>query len=249
MLIIISSGDDLLAGGSEHDGVFILCRVATLDVAEGWVRIDYLLVAQVLECHLVFGGSGAVQPALAERQCAEVGVDQTQQVLGGLQAQWNIRLIKVLHVVAAVHIIVHVSLSCGAKGLDGIEFILFHASCLASLHNGHCFTSVYSVGTDGMPVEIPYGFDLVSLAVYFHLVGLHDLLDGLPDVTKPDVNAGGLDASVRGLLHSLQQLVVARVEGQREGAVDDAPVDVCAKIYLDYVVILQYGRISCKYEN
>jgi len=75
MLIIISSGDDLLAGGSEHDSVFVLRRVATLDVAEGWVRVDYLLVAQVLERHLVLGGAGAVQPALAECQRTEVGVD------------------------------------------------------------------------------------------------------------------------------------------------------------------------------
>lgn len=246
MLIIISSGDNLLARGSEHNGVFVLRRVTALDVAERWVGVDYLLVTQVLECHLVLGGAGAVQPALAERQRAEVGVDQTQQVLGGLQAQWNIRLVKVFHVMAAIHVIVHISLPCGAKRLDGVEFILFHASCLTSLHYGHCFTSVYSVGTNGVPVEIPDGFDLISLTVNFHLVRLHDLLNGLPNVTQPDVDAGSLDTRVGGLLHGLQQLVIAWVECQREGAVDDASVDVRAKIYLDYVVILQYGRISCK---
>ena len=51
-------------------------------------------------------------------------------------------------------------------------------------------------------------------------------------VTSGGLNSGGaLEITcVGGCLNSLQQLVVLGVEGDCEGAVDDVPIDVCAKV-------------------
>ena len=43
-----------------------------------------------------------------------------------------------------------------------------------------------------MAVEIADGLDLIGFAVQFHLVGLHHLLDGLPDVAQLDIYTGTL---------------------------------------------------------
>ena len=59
-----------------------LSGVTALDVAEWGVGVDDAHVTQVLEGHQVLGLSQAVQPAPAEGQRAEVGVDDVQQLLG-----------------------------------------------------------------------------------------------------------------------------------------------------------------------
>lgn len=57
-----------------------LSGVAALGVAEGRVRVHDAQVAQVLQGHQVLALAQAVQPAAAERQRAEVLVDDVQQV-------------------------------------------------------------------------------------------------------------------------------------------------------------------------
>lgn len=93
---------------------------------------------------------------------------------------------------------------------------------------------------------------LVCFSVQLHLVGLHHLLNSFSDVTQAHVDAGVLqqssgnasapdrqdkrevrwfvrvfepyfDSSIGGVPHSLQQLVVLRVECDGEGTVDDSP--------------------------
>lgn len=77
-LVVISARYDLLASGSEQDGVLKLRCVAALDVAERRVGIDYAFVAQVLQRHGVASRARALQPPLAECQGPEVFVDQVQ---------------------------------------------------------------------------------------------------------------------------------------------------------------------------
>lgn len=78
-LIVGAPADDLLASGTKHDGVLELGGVAALDVAQWRVRVHDLLVAQILQCHLVLALAQAVQPPLAEGQRAEVLFDHVQQ--------------------------------------------------------------------------------------------------------------------------------------------------------------------------
>lgn len=56
------------------------------------------------------------------------------------------------------------------------------------------------------------GSYLVCLAIQLHLMGLHDLLDGLPNVTQPHIDAGCLETRVGRLPDSLQERIVAWVE-------------------------------------
>lgn len=58
-----------------------LSGVAALGVAEWGVRVHYAQVTQVLKGHQVFALAQAVQPAPAERQRAEVLIDNIQEVL------------------------------------------------------------------------------------------------------------------------------------------------------------------------
>lgn len=141
-LIIITTGYDLLASRSQHNGVLILGRITSLDVAQWRIRLDNALVAQILQCHLVFRGASAIQPALAEGQGAKVLVDGAQQLLGRLQTQWHKWQIKVLHVMRAVHVIVNQAATRRAKGFNRIKLILLHARRFATFDNRHSFASM-----------------------------------------------------------------------------------------------------------
>lgn len=80
MSVVVSPAHHLLAGGPEQDGVLKLSGVAALGVAERRVGVHNAQVAQVLQGHQVLALAQAVQPAPAERQRAEVLVDDVQQV-------------------------------------------------------------------------------------------------------------------------------------------------------------------------
>ena len=56
VLIVFSSGDDLLACGPEEDGVLELRRVATLPVAEWGIRFNDSLLAEILQGHQIPDG-------------------------------------------------------------------------------------------------------------------------------------------------------------------------------------------------
>jgi len=47
-----------------------------------------------------------------------------------------------------------------------------------------------------------------------------------------------LDASVGGLANCIHKGVVPRIHVVRESAVDDTPIDVCAEIKLDHIIVL-----------
>ena len=105
-LVIIAAADHLLAGRTHDNRVLVLGRVRALDVAEGRVRLDDALLPQVLERHQVARLSESVQPAAAEGERAEVLVDGVKELLGALQAEGDVADVEVLHVVAALHVVV-----------------------------------------------------------------------------------------------------------------------------------------------
>ena len=59
-------------------------------------------------------------------------------------------------------------------------------------------------------------------------VGPH--LHGGADVAQPHVHARGADASVRGGAHRLEERIVFGVEGDRKGRINDAAIDLRAKV-------------------
>ena len=82
--VVLPPAHHLLTGGSQHYGVLVLGRVAALDVAERRVRLHDVLLTEVLERHQVLGLAEPVQPAAAERQRAEVLVDDVEQLFGAV---------------------------------------------------------------------------------------------------------------------------------------------------------------------
>ena len=95
-----------------------------------------------------------------------------------------------------------------------------------------------------MAVEIANRLDRIGLALDLHLVGLHDLLARLPDVTQPHVNPRRLHARARRVLDRLRKSIELRVEVDRPRRVDNAAVDVSAEVDLAHVTVLQHRLVA-----
>ena len=76
--VIVASADHLLTCGSQQNGVFILCGVATLDITQRRIGVYDTGVTQVLECHQVLAFTETIQPASTERQCSEMFIYYVQ---------------------------------------------------------------------------------------------------------------------------------------------------------------------------
>eukprot|EP00038_Savillea_parva_P020370 m.31129 g.31129 ORF g.31129 m.31129 type:complete len:321 (-) comp4776_c0_seq1:34-996(-) len=96
-----------------------------------------------------------------------------------------------------------------------------------------------AVRFNGVTVEVGQGLDRIHFAVQFELVRLHDFLNLLTNVAELDVDTSRLDARVGGVLDGLEQLIVLWIEGDGPRTVNDAPVDVSAKVNLANVIVSQ----------
>lgn len=133
-LIVVATRNNFFACWSQYNCVLVLSRIRSFDVAQRWVCFNDTFVAQILQCHLVFGGTGTVQPTLTERQCAEILVDRIQQAFGRLQAQWYIRRLEGFHVMRAFHVLVNETATGRTECFDGIELVFLHACCFTTWH-------------------------------------------------------------------------------------------------------------------
>jgi len=126
--------------------VLVLSDVATANVAQRRVWIDDAQLAQVLQAHQVLGLSGSIEPLAAECQCAvglvdmveqrsrswksapspsahcnKSGTARTRAITRSFIPNSSMSTIEALHVVAALHIFVHLAPAGAAKGLDRKE--------------------------------------------------------------------------------------------------------------------------------
>lgn len=149
-LVVLAAADDFLARWSKNDCVLELRRVAAFDVAQRRVRIDHVGFDETLQRQQVFALAESVQPATAERQCAEVLADRVVQLLRfristettadmftsypsdqvSMIHSPDKRLfcVEVLHVVRHFHIVVHDAFSCAAERFDGVDLAFLHRS-------------------------------------------------------------------------------------------------------------------------
>ena len=67
----------------------------------------------------------------------------------------------------------------------------------------------------------------------------HDLLDGFADICEADIDSSLFDALVGSFFHSGQQIIINRIEGHCECAVDDLTVDLGAEINFHHVIVAQ----------
>lgn len=162
------------------------------------------------------------------------------------------------------HIVSHVALSGATEGLDGKHFSLLHLGLVATLDDRHALAAVDDILVDVVSVEVSDRLHWIRGAVDFDLVAFHRLLDGSADVTHTDVDTSFLhrisqgllhttadggntytNASISGILDSLQERVEDWVKGHGEGAVDNASIDMDAKVDLHHVSLLQHHLVPC----
>lgn len=186
----------------------------------------------------------AINVTPAERQSAKVLVDNLEQRLGGRQTEVDLGRITTLGVVRHLTLLVHITVTRAAEGLNGKDIALLHLGLVAALDDGHALGAVDAVVVDGMAVQVADGLDGKHLTVDLDLVALHDLLDDGANVAHAHVDTGLLDTSVGGGLDGLEKRVVAGVEGDGESAVDDAAVDVHTEIHLHDVVLLKNHLVA-----
>mmetsp|Transcript_11488 Transcript_11488/g.26158 ORF Transcript_11488/g.26158 Transcript_11488/m.26158 type:complete len:244 (-) Transcript_11488:444-1175(-) len=150
-----------------------------------------------------------------------------------------------LHVVAALHVLVAVPFPRGPEGLDGEHIALFHENVgWTAFYAWDRLAVVNLVWSNGVAAEISDWFHLIGLAIQLHLVAFHHLLDGSTHIAQAYINARLLHSSVGGILDCSLQVVELRVEGKRESAIDDAPVDVRPEINLANVIVLEDGLVA-----
>ena len=142
------------------------------------------------------------------------------------------------------HIVSHVALAGTTEGLDGEHFAFLHLGLVGALDDGDTLAAVDDMLVNVVTVEVPDTLDGVHGSVEFDLVALHRLLDGGADVTHADVNARLADTRVGGILDGLQQRIVHRVEGHGEGTVDNAAVEVRAKVDLHDVAVVEHHLVA-----
>ncbi len=103
---------------------------------------------------------------------------------------------------------------------------------------------MYLIGVYGMPIQILNHFDWMHFPLQLDLVGFHGLLNFGTDFTQASINASLPDASVGGILHRFQELIIDRVKCNSEGCINDAPLNLCAKINFADIIIFQHHVIK-----
>jgi len=228
--------------------VLELGRVATLDVTERRIGLHDALVTEILERHEVAVLVQAIEPSPTKGERSEILVDHVEKLLGFGQTKGNVTHFRVAHVVARLHVIVDESTAGRAKSFDSVNLILLHANRLTALDNRNRLAGVNAIRSDRVSAQIANRLYLVCFPVELNLVRLHNLLNRFSNVTQANVDSSRLDASVGRIADRLEKLVVLLVEGKRKRAVDDAPVDVSAKINFANIVVAEnrlVARIWC----
>ena len=170
----------------------------------------------------------------------------------------------------STHVVNSVAPPRRAKGLDGKHLTLLHLGLVAVLDERDGLAAVDVPLLDVVASDVAHGLDAVRLTADLDLVALHDFLDGGADVADAHVDAGGLGvnrsaltlgtrvrgegrrwgvyphARVGGVLDCGQQVVVGRVKGHGEGAVEDPAVDVHAKVNSQDILLLQHDRLLAR---
>lgn len=87
-------------------------------------------------------------------------VDGIEQTLAALQSQWHETGVEALHVMRALHVVVHHTSASRPEGFDRVELVLLHSGRLAAFDNRHSLPGVYAIRRDRVTVQISDRFYL-----------------------------------------------------------------------------------------
>ena len=143
------------------------------------------------------------------------------------------------------NIIADIAFAGATKGLDRKDLAFFHLGLVAALDNGDAFTAVNAVLNNVVTIQVLDRLDRIGLSGQLHFVALHGFLNGSANIAHSDIDAGFPNPSVRSVFGGSQKIVIEWVEGHGKRTVDNASVDVGAKVDLHHVVLLQDHLVTC----
>lgn len=237
--------------------------ITPLDIAQRRISLDDTGANEIVQSQKILVVAQAVEVATAPGQGAEVLSDGSEEGFGRGDAQGDFGRVGAFGVVRCFHldgglvfvmisrgkwftyIIADVAFACAAEGFNGKSLAFFHFGLIAALDDGHGLAAVDGVVSNGMAVQVADAFHWEHLALDFDLVALHDFLDRCANIAHADVDAGFFDTSVGGGFAGFDEVVVDRIEGEGEGAVDDAAVDVHAEVDLHDILVVEDHLVAC----
>lgn len=93
------------------------------------------------------------------------------------------------------------------------------------------------IGVYRMSIQILDNFNRIHFPSNLNLVRLHNLLNSTSYFTQPRVNSSLHQSCVSRVFHSLQQLIIGRIEGHSKRAVDYSTLYLRPEIYLTDIII------------
>mmetsp|Transcript_17319 Transcript_17319/g.25424 ORF Transcript_17319/g.25424 Transcript_17319/m.25424 type:complete len:239 (+) Transcript_17319:495-1211(+) len=103
---------------------------------------------------------------------------------------------------------------------------------------------MYLIRTNTMTIEIANALDRINLAIQLNLITLHNFLNGLPHITEPHIYPNSFDTSIGSILDSLQQGIIARIEGHSPSTVNNPSINLRPKVDLHDIIVLKHSVIS-----
>ena len=100
------------------------------------------------------------------------------------------------------------------------------------------------IGINRMSIEVSNYFNWINFSLDLHLVRLHCFLDSSSNLPQSCIYACFSDSSVSGILDCLKKLIIGRVEGHSESAIDDPAFNLGSEVNFAYIVIGKHSIVS-----
>lgn len=125
-------------------------------------------------------------------------------------------------------------------------FAFLHFVVVPRLYDRDALAAVDFVLGDRVSCQVLDRLDWIGLlpnatfaSRHDHFVRLHDLLNCCADVTHPNIDPRFGNTRVRRVLDGFDEIIVGRLEVQREGTVADSALDLNADINFHDITLLQ----------
>jgi hypothetical protein len=153
--IIITSRQHLFASRPEEKGMFPLCDVGALHIAEGWIGVDYPILHQISERKHVCRHLQLLQPPLAEAQSVILYYHflyllggQIVKTFGSSRNLQVSRQMEILHVVRAIPVLFDNPFPRCPECLNGIALPLLHLDIGVVFDARYCLSCMNLVGVN-----------------------------------------------------------------------------------------------------
>mmetsp|Transcript_15524 Transcript_15524/g.23281 ORF Transcript_15524/g.23281 Transcript_15524/m.23281 type:complete len:248 (-) Transcript_15524:422-1165(-) len=224
--------------------MLILCSVTTLSITKWWICINKTCFTKILERQDVSRLSISFEPSTTKSKRTKIFVDMIKELFCLVVANWDVACFKSLHVMRTLSIFMHKSLTRRSKCLDCIKLILLHFGGRTSPHNGNTLSSVNTVLTNRMSIEVTDRLDFVRFTLDFNFIRLHGFLNCSANIAQAHINSCLFDTSVGRILDSLQKVVIDWIKSHCKRTINNAAIDLGSKINFHHVTLFQHCLVA-----